>query len=333
MAIKQLILAGLILQVVCGSLFFLFSFNAKLQGPAVTVKQTRQSPSCPPPSSSCAPPEASNNLEYDTFLLVLILSEKDKVAERQAARDTWMSKVADNKKRTMVKFIVGIEEWNTDTVDMLSPEVKKYNDLAFVYGLRKGFEGNNLRIIFKWAKTNVRFKYLMKVEDNVYVMIEKLVRSLEGADSSFPLIWGRILHNSDKFISENVKSWSYTNFRYSVPLPMSPGYVMTGSIVHALPIDERNTPAKTYPHEGTTLGLWLSMFNIEYRTLNVYIHSEEKPLCPKDKSAVMMYQYAYPMEGFHKLHMCLHIEESWFNQDHKEPVKLVHKRQLETKPY
>ena len=255
------------------------------------------------------PPEASNSLEYDTFLLVLILSEKDKVAERQAARDTWMSKVAYNKKRTMVKFIVGIMGENDNSTLKLKGEVDANGDIVFIPWIGTGFEGVNLKRVLEWARTHISFRYLMKVKGDVYVMIEEVVQSLETLDTSGPLIWGSILFDGDEYknVENGLPFTSESDSLFGFPIPKSPGYVMSKSIVHAIFVDEYNTPVKLFSKEDITLGLWLSTFNIEYRKLSVYVHTGEKPLCPNDKSAVMMYQYADPVEGFHKLHMCLKV--------------------------
>ena len=306
-ALKHFFFAGLAVQAVLGSFFFLLNLPTQRLG--AVLKKTRQSPSCPPPSSSCVPPEASNSLEYDTFLLVLILSEKDKVAERQAARDTWMSKVAYNKKRTMVKFIVGIMSENDNSTLKLKGEVDVNGDIVFIPWIGAGFEGVNLKRVLEWARTHISFRYLMKVKGDVYVMIEEVVQSLETLDTSGPLIWGSILFDGDEYknVENGLPFTSESDSLFGFPIPKSPGYVMSKSIVHAIFVDEYNTPVKLFSKEDITLGLWLSTFNIEYRKLSVYVHTGEKPLCPNDKSAVMMYQYADPVEGFHKLHMCLKV--------------------------
>jgi beta-1,3-galactosyltransferase 1 len=307
--------------------FFLYFTSSPQGGATVLKKKSRQSLPCPSQPSSCSSQEESSEIEYDTFLLLLVSSKPENVAERRAARETWMSKATADRKRMTFKFVIGVKEWSTGSEEKLRYEAELHGDIAFVAGIHREYKGYSLKMILKWARGNYKFKYFMKIEDSTYIMTEKVLTSLENVDDqmALPLVWGSILFNSDSYIMKNSHYWGWPFQRFSIPIPSSSGYVLSASIVNAVLGDDNLAPVRTFPDEGVTLGLWLSTLDVEYRTFQTYKHIEGLPTCPKDKRNMILFEYEDIDKGFRDLHFCFYLEESWFRQDHVQPVKLMRK--------
>jgi hypothetical protein len=322
---RHLVWAGILLQVLLGGIYVFITSSS--QEKTVVLRKTRRS-ACQSQPPSCSPKEGSSSAVYDTYLLVLVFSEADQVKSRAVARETWISNVGSIDKGILVKFVVGANGVTNTSRHLIRYEIEEHRDVLLLNGIHKGLYGVNLKVAMKWARANVNFKYFMKVEDSVYVMLGKVVRSLEEAEknSPGPMVWGRLRSNSKKYIySKEYDRWSGIFHSFSFPVPENLGYAVSASIVHSVLIDENSTPMRTFIDEGITLGLWISMLNIDYLTWEVYEPGPSDPPCPKDMSKPVLYSYGNVAAGFRNIHSCLRLELLWLDKDHDQPVEMLQK--------
>ena len=200
----------------------------------------------------------------DTFLIVVIFSKSFNTERRQAIRKTWLQLSGGRKSRHY--FIIGTLDLNSSEMSSLYEEQRTFNDLLLFPHLRDTYSSlsHKLLLTLKWFANKMQFKYLVKVDDDSFVRIDKLFDELlENRfhnNNSKPLYIG---YFDGRARAKRSGQWSEANWflcdRY-LPYALGGGYVLSEQLVKY--VAQNAQLLQLYRNEDVSLGVWLSPFNI-----------------------------------------------------------------------
>lgn len=214
----------------------------------------------PTTSSTLTPLDPSQHPIPSYHVFFLIMSEPSKHATRVALRDTWIRDLAKYPDLGY-KFVIGTGLLGAEILAALELEEKEDKDIVF-FG---DFEDNKLSITPKvlkayvWAYENVKADYLVKLNDNSYVVPENLLNAMkELAIPSIQVIMGKFMWKLPVNKKENERwgepDWFLCPETY-LPFPRGEGYLVSWDIVEFIRTSADDF--RIYRHDDITMGLWV----------------------------------------------------------------------------
>ncbi|KZC15168.1 Beta-1,3-galactosyltransferase 1 [Dufourea novaeangliae] len=183
------------------------------------------------------------------YLLIVICSAVANFKARAAIRDTWANKSnLDNIYNSTVKIAFLLGQSDNDTLNnIVAEESHQYNDI-----IQEKFHDtyNNLTLksvmILKWVTSSCRqAKYLMKTDDDMFVNIPILMKTLQSTSQSTDTLLGSLICNAKPILDPNNK-WYTPKYMYSekiYPNYLSgTGYVMSLDVAFKLYKTALTTP-------------------------------------------------------------------------------------------
>lgn len=183
-----------------------------------------------------------------------------KYMERRAAvRNSWASDIRLDKRADLRFFTMGQKEGRSPTADIqgesdltVLPEVDSYHALT-----------NKTVHLLLWALKHTEARYIVKVDDDVFVRAQAVLDALDTPAFAPPLFWGRVSRNTKPerkpknkyFVSELEYNYShYPNFITGNAYVMSRDVAerITGYVSKERPGEQQ----KWLPLEDVQLGLW-----------------------------------------------------------------------------
>ncbi|XP_031844442.1 beta-1,3-galactosyltransferase 1 [Nomia melanderi] len=184
------------------------------------------------PIGICSPPP---------YLLIVICSAVGNLKARTAIRNTWANKSAlDNVYNSTVKVTFLLGQSDNDTLNnIIAEESQQYNDII----QEKFYDTyNNLTLksvmMLKWITSNCKeAKYLMKTDDDMFVNILMLMKTLQSRSQSTNTLLGSLICNAKPILDPHNK-WYTPKYMYSekiYPNYLSgTGYVMSLDVAFKL---------------------------------------------------------------------------------------------------
>ena len=180
----------------------------------------------------------SNN--EDITIVFVICTRPDNFVAREVLRKTWLNSLIGNKGKLRYTFLIGMKTGSEEYKRQLKTESDTYRDIlqeSFI----DSYDNLTLKTVmgFKWAsKYCPSAKYVMKVDDDVYVNIDNLLKSLEFY-GKFLLtsIGGLCLEMPFPYRNEGHKNHlSYEEYPYHVfpPYCSGTGYITSGAVAKDL---------------------------------------------------------------------------------------------------
>jgi hypothetical protein len=203
-----------------------------------------------------------------------------KYMERRAAvRNSWASDIRLDKRADLRFFTAGQKEGRSPTADLqgesdmtILPELDSYRALT-----------NKTVHLLQWALQHTEARYIVKVDDDVFVRAKAVLDMLDTPAFAPPLFWGRVSRGSKPerkprnkyFVSELQYNYShYPNFI------AGNAYVMSRDVAERITAHVSKAGAEEHkwlPLEDVQLGLWA------YAT-GVRLHDDPKHfLCCGDR--------------------------------------------------
>lgn len=216
--------------------------------------------------------EATNGLQNRTFcpekmhLLILILSGPNGVVERSGIRYTWLRNSNSSEVVVTAKFVVGSYNLNHQTLQSLTNEQKRYHDLLIFENLQDSYWNLTMKVklAFGWAYRNVdSFDYVLKVDDDSFVQVDKMVAALRKMKCEERLYWGYFMGRAPP---EPMGRWVETEWhicRHYLPYAIGGGYVMSKRVLEVLL--RFSDKLKHYNNEDVTVGSWLAPYRLVRR--------------------------------------------------------------------
>ena len=201
------------------------------------------------------------------FLVLIVLSGVDQQKRRDSLRATWMSDVAAKKLTRSVKFVFTIGTLGLSDSDSTSlhRESNQHQDMLLLPDLKESYYNLTRKLLHSlvWVDSNVEFSYLMKCDDDTFVLLDPLVKELSKRDSSNSLYWGffdgrATAKRKGKWVEQD---WFLCD-KY-LPYALGGGYVMSADLVHRIAVNADGL--QLYNAEDVSMGVWLSSFRAERR--------------------------------------------------------------------
>ena len=261
-------------------LWIAFSLT-NLPSPESTSEKARTDCQCPKlePATCEGAPEGTNvtvvpSSDIETIakrdvnhylLVIIILSSVDAKgrARRDIIRQTWMKSGLG--RSLLVKFSVGTLSLSPSDHENLLEEMATYHDLLLLPNLQEAYTNLTRKVLesFVWVDEHLHFSYLMKCDDDTFVILDTVLRELSERDSDKGFYWGffdgRATPKRDGKWTE--KEWFLCD--HYLPYALGGGYVVSSDLVHKIAVNADGL--EFYNNEDVSVGVWLSPFRAERR--------------------------------------------------------------------
>ncbi|XP_078033491.1 beta-1,3-galactosyltransferase 1 isoform X1 [Augochlora pura] len=180
------------------------------------------------PINICSPPP---------YLLIVVCSAITNYNARTAIRNTWANKtILETIYNSTVKVAFLLGQSDNDTLNnVIADENQQYNDI-----IQERFYDtyNNLTLksvmMLKWVTFNCKqAKYLMKTDDDMFVNIPILMKTLQSRPQSTDTLLGSLICNAKPILDPNNK-WYTPKYMYSEK--MYPNYLSGTGYVMSLDV-------------------------------------------------------------------------------------------------
>lgn len=176
---------------------------------------------------------------FSYFLIIIIISKAGNVQQRRAIRETWGS-LQKNNSDVNYFFIVGGKNLPQQQSERLVKEQIKNNDL-FVLSVADNYDMLTQKVLkaFVWFETEFNFKYILKCDDDSFVIIPRVLDNLRNSLSTYTnLYWGYFDGRAHVKQSGKWKDTSWYLCDRYLPYSLGGGYVLSHSLVHYIKINE-----------------------------------------------------------------------------------------------
>ncbi|XP_024939443.1 beta-1,3-galactosyltransferase 6 [Cephus cinctus] len=242
-----------------------------------------------------------NKPKYE--LLIVILTAPDNMERRNIIRRTWMSE-----KYSYVKYFFAIGTVNIQQAlhETLQSENHKHKDLLLLPTLRDSYNTITKKVLysFKQLTEDYDFDFLLKCDDDSYVVIESLLKELskwQSRGTQKELYWG---YFNGRAQVKRHGPWKETNWilcDYYLPYALGGGYVLSSNLVKFI---SRNWEVlKIYSAEDVSVGVWLApLANIERKHDTRFDTEYQSRGCSNDyiithKQSIQKMQYMHELSA------------------------------------
>ena len=195
-------------------------------------------------------------------LLVLVHSHPDSSThKRNAIRESWKKDIPH---RVEVVFVVPAHNIPVSTLDVLRMESMRYRDMVVFLDAPLIPESESLLLELAWClqRKNIKFEYLLKTRDSVYVrlheLMNELLQKLSNSESNSYLGYFQGKQSSrDKTHKKHHEHGWFLCEKY-IRFAHSGGYILSSKLIQRL--YSQATYLYPYNNEDVALGTWLSPF-------------------------------------------------------------------------
>lgn len=139
-----------------------------------------------------------------------VLSAPKNRKERDNIRSTWGA-LAKSLPNVRILFLLGQYGIANEIYDMVNKENELKKDLLFLNGATESYKTLFTKSVrwFKWASKHTNCKYIMKVDDDVYVRMIQLLRSLSQLSLQGGIhYFGTHLWQTSKVVKDKTSQWN-----------------------------------------------------------------------------------------------------------------------------
>ena len=223
-----------------------------------------------PPPSQAAPVNEKlkeKSLVDDThyLLVVLVLSSVRGRERRDTIRETWMEGYRDLEHKVLIKFSIGTLGLSPSDSDALNSEQHTSNDLLLLPNLQESYSNLTRKVLYSFIKLdqNYDFSYLMKCDDDTFIVLKTVLKELPGRTSLKSLYWG--FFDGRAHVKQQGK-WSEKEWflcdRY-LPYALGGGYILSHDLLSRISLVADGL--QLYNSEDVSVGVWLSPYEAERR--------------------------------------------------------------------
>ena len=199
------------------------------------------------------------------LLIILVLTRPDALERRMAIRNSWMRDYGKKQYNVLVKFSIGTKGLLKQNIVKLANEHRIYGDLLLLKDLVDSYSNLTRKVLssFKEIKENYSFQYLLKCDDDSFLVLDVIVNELEQRNSTRSYYWGKILPRNRVLKSGKYQQKNWFLSDHYLPYAIGAGYVLSSDIVTI--ISTVSSHLSLYHNEDTSVGVWISPYNIERR--------------------------------------------------------------------
>ena len=202
------------------------------------------------------------------LLVALVLSGPNQKSRerRDVIRETWKTYSNPSEEpAVLVLFVVGTHNLRPPELESITHEQQLHHDLVILPNLKESYYNLTLKVLqaFIWADLNLKFSYLLKCDDDSFVMLHQIADELSERTAKESFYWGffdgrATPKKAGKYVE---KEWFLCD-RY-LPYALGGGYVISADLVHKVSLVSDSL--RLYNNEDTSLGVWLSPYRAERR--------------------------------------------------------------------
>lgn len=200
-------------------------------------------------------------------ILVLVLSDPNGLDRRNTVRTTWLKGTPTRHSDYILKwkFVIGTENITSNSTEMLRVEQSFFNDLLLFPHLKDDYRNltRKMWLSMRWAGElagEFKFDFLVKADDDSFVLLDKLVSTLRKLNCDSRLYWGYFVGCS---LPQSIGKWFEPNWNtcpHYLPYAMGGGYVMSYKVVQM--IAKHAGRLRRYNNEDVTTGSWLAPYKL-----------------------------------------------------------------------
>lgn len=196
------------------------------------------------------------------LVLCLIHSTAEDIDRRKAIRHTWAELALNNTGEIRYAFVFGFAQTEQDNLDILE-ESKIHNDILQL-NFQESYKNLTIKTMLslKWTiKFCPRTKFVMKLDDDVWVDTPWLMRHIEGLELTHRIMYGSCFPETQQFkVIRDPLSKFYTSFEeysdFAYPSYCA-GYAYFCTLNVARDIVSASANIKYLPWEDVYVGLCL----------------------------------------------------------------------------
>lgn len=217
------------------------------------------------------PSTDSANILFATNLLVVVMSAPSHFDVRNVVRETWAQTLPNG---ASVRFVVGGKNLPDETLENIKQEQKVHRDLLIIEDIEESYSSLTRKLLsmLKWVSRHVKYNFLMKVDEDSFVRVEKILDELLTKPQE-RLYWG--FFDGRAHVKRSGK-WSESDYvlcdRY-LPYALGGGYVISKDLV--VYIANNADMLKQLNNEDVSLGTWLAPLDV-HRIHDVNFDTEYK---------------------------------------------------------
>lgn len=187
------------------------------------------------PGRGCQQDRQMPENKHHYRLIILILSNPDNLERRNTIRKTWL---ASREHDIMVKylFVIGTQDILPEQRNTLQSEKNKFDDLLLLPRLQDSYGTLTKKVLhaLKAVHEHYDFDYLLKCDDDTYVLVHKILKELDRWQSKGTrreLYWGFFNGRAQVKRSGPWKETDWILCDYYLPYALGGGYVLSYNLV------------------------------------------------------------------------------------------------------
>uniref|UniRef100_A0A914WAH7 Hexosyltransferase n=1 Tax=Plectus sambesii TaxID=2011161 RepID=A0A914WAH7_9BILA len=199
-----------------------------------------------------------------TYLVVLIMTRPTDASLRRTIRKTWLKLSSKGPEIVRHYFPIGTKNMNADVLLTLKQEQETFgDDLLLMDTVEEGYGNLAPKTLasFVAAHRRLAFKFALKVDDDSFVRLGALLKSLK--DIEHPrLYWGFLDGRARPRRKGKWREQEWMLCDRYLPYQLGGGYLLAWGLVDYL---ARNADLlKMYRNEDVAVGAWLAGLDIRY---------------------------------------------------------------------
>ena len=214
-------------------------------------------PLSPPRPATTSPKPGPGCPDRPLHIVIIVHSAPSGFEQRRYIRNSWM---LDYTGHVTVKFSIGLFELDSVLLGKLAKEQETHGDLLFLDELKDAYSNLTTKLFLgvKWVNQNLDFDYLVKTDDDTYVMADAMSNALRKMNCTDRLYWGFFIGNG-RIHSEG--RWAEHNwFKCPTYLPYAygGGYLLSRRVVRSM----MQFPHRLilYRNSDVSMGSWSAPF-------------------------------------------------------------------------
>ena len=199
------------------------------------------------------------------LLVVVILSQPNALEHRNAIRQTWIKSCQEKPQGVLVKFSIGISGLPEQVLSDLANEQESFNDLLLLHNVYDSYSNLTMKVLnsFLYVNNNYNYSYILKCDDDSFVVLDVVVEELDRRKSNRSYYWGHMNNRAKVFTEGKFAEPKWLLSDHYLPHATGFGYVLSSDLIKC--IANTFNGLTLYSSEVVSIGAWISPYKIQRR--------------------------------------------------------------------